>query len=96
VGLDLRIQTDHEMTTFLDGPAQGKCLFLRHSPKRLRVVEKDGKWDALDAPGDYPRPGETVHRYEFVRRTGTTHVNASRGNGGFFPTQEYKTEPITK
>jgi len=81
------------MTTFLDGPAKGQRLMLKHSPKNLRVVEKGGKWDALDLPSDVPSPGETVHHYRLRTIKGTAHVNAGPGRSGFYPIAEYKHLP---
>jgi hypothetical protein len=77
------------MTTFLDGPAKGQRLMLKHSPKDLRVVEKEGQWDALDSPNDEPRSGETVHHYRLRTIKGTAHINTGRGRGGFYPIAEY-------
>lgn len=82
------------MTTFLDGPAKGQKLLLRNSPNVLTVVVgQDGKWDALDMPGDAPRLTEVAHRYRLVERSGTAHVNFGRGRGGFFAIASYRYEP---
>ena len=84
------------MTTFVDGPAKGQTLMLKHAPPFLRVVECDGKWDALDAPGDEPAPGETVHLYELVERNGTVHVDSNRGGkrvGDWYAISSYRHVP---
>jgi hypothetical protein len=60
------------MIRMLDGPAQGVALELKNAPEVLRVVKAaDGTWDALDAPGDFPRPDEHVYLY---RRHGSPGV----------------------
>jgi len=66
---------------FLDGPAEGVTLFLRSAPEVLRVVRaEDGTWDALDQPGDEPRPGETVFVYRREGRGGVAMVDFARGS----------------
>jgi hypothetical protein len=55
------------MSHFKDGPADGKTLSLSNAPLFLRVViDEKSNVDALDGPGDSPRPGETVHVYRRV------------------------------
>jgi hypothetical protein len=54
------------MTTFIDGPACGQRLMLRRAPYFLRVVELNGKWDALDQLADEPEPNEKLYAYEMV------------------------------
>ena len=84
------------MTTFLDGPARGQFLRLRHSPESLRVVEAGGKWDALDAPDDKPRPGETVYLYKLIKRSGTVHIDSRRGGkrvGNWYAIASYRYVP---
>jgi hypothetical protein len=83
------------MTSFIDGPAKGQCLLLKRSPQLLRVVELNGKWDALDQPGDEPRPGEKVYDYELAGQSGTCHINAGR-RSGFYPISKYRVAPKQK
>jgi hypothetical protein len=78
------------MTRFKDGPAKGQLLMLNRSPIFLRVVEKDGKWDALDQWEDSPRPGESIHVYQRVGEAGTCHIYARGGGGGFFSAGDYE------
>jgi hypothetical protein len=64
------------MIRFLDGPAEGVVLELRNAPEMLRVVrDPAGTWDALDAPGDEPRPDEKVFLYRRVRLIGFAHID---------------------
>jgi len=52
------------MTTFLDGPAEGKRLALQRAPVFLRaVIDQDGAVDALDLLEDEPKGTETVYVY---------------------------------
>lgn len=70
------------MTRFLNGPAEGQTLMLRRAPIFLRVVEKAGKWDALDQLGDSPESGETLHAYRISKRPqGHVHLNAGKASG---------------
>jgi hypothetical protein len=78
------------MTTFLDGPAKGQCLSLRRSPELLRVVELNGKWDALDQPEDEPKPGEKVHIYRLVEHLGSAMLCRRGGGGGLCQIAKYK------
>jgi hypothetical protein len=64
------------MIRFLDGPAAGVALKLRNAPEVLRVVrDLAGAWDALDAPGDEPRPDEEVFLYRRTRMIGFVHID---------------------
>jgi hypothetical protein len=63
------------MTHFEDGPAKGQILTLGRSPVFLRVVEKDGTWDALDQVDDKPAVGERVHVYRLHGSTGTAFID---------------------
>jgi len=78
------------MTTFQDGPAKGQHLMLRRCARFLRVVEANGKWDALDQLHDEPRPEETLYAYEIVGEPGMMHLNAGRGRGGCYPIATYR------
>lgn len=78
------------MTTFQDGPAKGARLMLKRTPFFLRVTQEDDKFDALDQPGDNPRPMEKVHVYEWAEKpVGMMHIRASRGSG-FYGIAIYK------
>lgn len=85
------------MTTFADGPAQGKTLMLKRAPYFLRVVvDEAGKVDALDQPEDSPRPGETCYVYTCRGVLGSTSVRKTGGRGGIYPIADYmlsKTQP---
>lgn len=81
------------MTKFIDGPAQGQTLLLKRGPRFLRVVEQDGKWDALDQLEDEPEPGESIHVYEAHGPIGSCHLNISGGRGGWFIIGEYRHLP---
>lgn len=71
------------MTRFTDGPAAGKALHLRGSPKLLRVcVDRKGNWDALDQPTDMPAAGETMHVYRLDRIEKLNAICCTRGKGG--------------
>lgn len=78
------------MTTFQDGPAKGQHLMLKRAARFLRVVESSGKWDALDRLDDEPRPDEKIYAYEIVSKPGMCHINAGKGQGGFYPLATYK------
>lgn len=80
------------MTTFQDGPAHGKTLMLKRSPKFLRVVEAAGKqeFDALDQPEDTPAITENIYAYVLDKNLGSCHINRGRGCGGFYPICEYR------
>lgn len=85
------------MTTFQDGPAQGKTLMLRRCPFFLRVVTKRGEIDALDQIGDTPSPAESIHVY--LRQPGAAmnaiHLNTGRKpGGGWFARADYKLSPV--
>jgi len=85
------------MTTFQDGPAQGKTLMLQRCPFFLRVVTKRGALDALDQVGDTPSPAESIHVY--LRQPGAAmnaiHLNTGRKpGGGWFARADYKLSPV--
>lgn len=82
------------MTTFIDGPAQGKTLMLHRAVKFLRVTEKSGAFDALDQPEDTPLPEEKLYAYEMHQNSGHCHINRGGGRGGFYPIVSYKFVPI--
>ena len=69
------------LATFLDGPATGRTLMLKRSPKFLRVVESDGGFDALDQPDDTPRPTEKLYAYQLADKRGTVHICGGRASG---------------
>jgi len=84
------------MTSFEDGPAKGQHLMLKRAARFLRVVEANGKWDALDQPTDTPQPKEKLYAYEITSKPGMCHINAGRGGSGFYPIATYrlvKTQP---
>lgn len=78
------------MTTFQDGPAKGQTLMLKRAARFLRVVEADGKFDAIDQPDDKPAPNEKLYAYTVVGEVGHCHIRAGRGRGGFYPIATYK------
>jgi hypothetical protein len=78
------------MVTFQDGPAIGQKLMLRRAPKYLRVVEENGKFDALDQPSDTPRETETLYAYQLVGEPGMMHLNGGKGRHGFFAIANYQ------
>lgn len=78
------------MTTFIDGPAAGKTLLLKRSPRFLRVVESNGIFDALDQPTDTPSPNETLYAYRLNADHGTVHINRGRHGSGFYAMADYK------
>lgn len=65
------------MTTFTDGPAEGKTLTLGRSPLFLRVVIAPGnKIDALDQLADTPAPEEEIQVYRCLTANPTTmHID---------------------
>jgi len=80
------------MTTFIDGPAAGQPLMLRRAARFIRVVESDGKWDALDQPEDTPKPDEKIYAYEVRGEVGSCHIQMRgkyKGGGGFYPIASY-------
>ncbi len=77
------------MTHFIDGPAAGQTLMLKRAPLYLRVVEKNGAWDALDQLEDTPDPAEKIYAYERVGKPGQVHINQGSGRGGWFTMAEY-------
>jgi len=82
------------MTTFKDGPANGKSLMLKRSPLLLRVVISGGNVDALDQLEDRPARGETCFAYVLAARPGACHIRLSGGRGGFYPMAEYQMSPV--
>lgn len=83
------------MIRFLDGPAAGQVLQLRRAPRFLRVVQTSKGWDALDQLDDAPEPGELVHVYALIGRTGSVHLdgrNAKTGKrwSGTYITGDYR------
>jgi len=84
------------MATFKDGPAQGQKLMLKRAPIFLRVVEKDGKFDALDQLSDRPEPGEKIYAYKIIGEPTAVHLYFGGGRGGWYAMAEYgfcKTQP---
>jgi len=71
------------MTSFLNGPAQGKTLQLKRSPHFLRVVEANGKWDALDKLSDKPEKHETLYAYEITGTAGQVHIYGTKISGWY-------------
>lgn len=82
------------MTTFIDGPAKGQNLMLQRTPMLLRVVTENGKWDALNAVGDEPRPGEQIFAYVMSELHGHCHVNRGRNGSGFYSIAAYRLAPV--
>ena len=78
------------MTRFNDGPAKGQNLMLKRAARFLRVVEENGKWDALDQREDTPKPTETIYAYTIVGEPGMSHIHASGGRGGFYTIANYR------
>lgn len=85
-----------DMMTFLGGPAEqvANGLGLRRAPKFLRVVRKEGSWDALDQIEDRVEFNEDVHVYRLVENHGSIHINRrdkhGRHNGGTFVMATYQ------
>lgn len=69
------------MTTFQNGPAKGQALSLQRAPVFLRVVEKQGKWDALDQLEETPDPEEKIYVYLIVGNSGMYFMDG-RGTDG--------------
>jgi hypothetical protein len=63
------------VTRFEDGPAQNTALSLRRAPYYLRVVMKDGKFDALDQLEDTPAADEQITVYFLKSNDGFVHVD---------------------
>lgn len=78
------------MTTFTNGPANGKTLMLKRIPYFLRVVQDGDKFDALDQPNDKPSPGETIHVYRHVETRGHVSISRRGGGGGFYPIASFE------
>ena len=71
------------MTRFLDGPAKLAALSLKGCPEFLRVcVNRKGKWDALDQPGDSPASDETMYVYRLKSIEQLNAIVLTRGKGG--------------
>lgn len=87
------------MTTFVDGPAKGRTLMLKRSPKYLRVTEAAGKqeFDALDQVNDKPEITEHLYAYVVSKTLGTAHLKMggkSKSASGFYPIVEYSFLPV--
>ncbi len=64
--------------SFIGGAADRARLDLANIPMILRVVvDAFGNVDALDAEGDEPREGETVHLYKRNEKLGWIHYKES-------------------
>jgi hypothetical protein len=71
------------VTSFIDGPAQGKTLMLLRAPHFLRAVKApDTQWDALDQLHDVPAANETIVAYEMVGEPTFVHIRRDRRHGG--------------
>lgn len=77
------------MTSFTGGPASGLKLLLHRSPRFLRVVELDGKWDACDQLNDTPAPNEKIYAYELEDEPGRCHLYFGGGKGGWYAIADY-------
>lgn len=77
------------MTTFDDGPAKGQLLRLKRAPFFLRVVEDNGKWDALDQFEDHPKPHEKLYAYKCKEHPGVCHLHMAGGRGGWYAVATY-------
>ena len=84
---------------FLDGPAAGKSLTIKRTPKLLRVVAlggfgPDAVIDALDQLDDSPRDGEAIVAYRLSGEVGTLHVDyrdkSNRRRGDWWATADYR------
>ena len=78
------------MTKFEDGPAKGQTLMLQRAPIFLRVVETDGKWDALDQVNDTPKHNEKIFAYLITERPGRCHLYFGGGRGGWYMIARYR------
>jgi len=82
------------LTTFLDGPAEGKTLMLRSAVVFLRVTEVKGDFDALDQPDDTPDPNETLYAYQIAAHHGNCHIRSgTKGASGFYAIASYRLCP---
>jgi hypothetical protein len=73
------------MTSFHDGPANGKTLTLKRAPLFLRVtVGQDGKIDALDQLDDAPMPDEKILVYRRRGEAGSLHIDGRDKRGRRF------------
>ena len=74
------------MTSFVDGPARGQKLILRHAPLYLRVVCSGGGacevWDALDLLSDEPAENEKIFAYRSVGGVIRGHLQTMKKGGG--------------
>ena len=77
------------MTSFLDGPAKGQTLMLKRCARFLRVTDANGKWDALDAWEDSPRPEEKLYCYALHGKPGGAFIDGT-GIRGFYAIAEYQ------
>lgn len=71
----------NQMTTFVDGPAQGQSLMLSRAAIFLRVVELNGVWDGLDQPEDAPAARENVYAYQIVEYKGHCFIDGQDKSG---------------
>jgi hypothetical protein len=79
------------MTSFQDGPAEGKVLLLKRAPHWLRVViGAAGEVDALDQLTDTPDPTEKVYAYVMVSGPTRSHVNMGRRGCNFYQGGHYR------
>jgi len=83
------------MTSFEDGPAKGRTLCLKRSPKYLRVVQdmRTMNFDALDQGTDTPEKAETIYAYVLFEHLGNCHINRGGKGSGFYPICKYKLFP---
>ena len=79
------------MITFLDGPAVGQILLLRHAPEFLRVTYDGSTWDALDLASDCPNSKEAIHVYRRVGEATGFHMRCQRpAPSGWFAKATYE------
>lgn len=81
------------MTTFIDGPAKGRTLLLRRSPKLLRVCVVGRDVDALDGLDDSPRQNERLVAYQRTAAFGRVFVDG-RSFGGNYAVATYAMLPV--
>lgn len=78
------------MTTFTNGPAMGKILFLQRAPMFLRVVADGNRIAALDLVTDQPADTATIHVYRRVGDVFHAHVHRAGGKGGWYQGAAYE------
>lgn len=66
---------------------------LHRAARFLRVVVKDGKFDALDQLTDRPAPDETLYAYEISAPPSHCHIRAGGGRSGFYAMASYHLFP---